>query len=445
MSAETIFFASLVFWISLLLVVFLPIRWALVAYFILIQIDLSGPANYSLGSLGYENAIKVIAVPTLLLLRSRPLISMSPALRRLRSSWLALVAYAGFASLWSPYHLPAVKMMGYFYAYSVLFLVFMAAWERKWLETKHLITAVWFCLALACIQTYVLGNDYGDSGFDFRLTSFTGAQSFAPFLLGFLVLMWFSREINLSVVISAAAAGVGLVLTGSRSLLLGFAWSLFIGAIYLGVRAGRKVNLRLIVKRMVVTGLALAAIGTIVFIEQPDSRINQMLEGAFSRGGSLEDVGTFAWRFSLYQKTVAELSSRSPIKLALGTGTSSGANLVLDEGIATEDNVDPNRTFNEEFLRFLYEWGIPGLALLVYLLFQVGAVCLQMVQRNSREGWAFLAIFIPLLISLTVENIFADASSPGGMGYLLVLTFMLAAFNQYREKNRENIIDTQQI
>jgi DNA invertase Pin-like site-specific DNA recombinase len=68
-----------------------------------------------------------------------------------------------------------------------------------------------------------------------------------------------------------------------------------------------------------------------------------------------------------------------------------------------------------------------------------------MVQRNSREGWAFLAIFIPLLISLTVENIFADASSPGGMGYLLVLTFMLAAFNQYREKNRENIIDTQQI
>jgi O-Antigen ligase len=445
MSAETIFFASTVFWISLLLVIFLPIRWALVAYFILIQIDLSGSVNYSLGSLGYENSIKVIAVPTLLLLRSRPLISMSPALHKLRFSWLALVAYAGIASLWSPYHLPALKMMGYFYSYSVLFLVFMAVWERKWLETKHLITAVWCCLALACIQTYVLGNDYGDSGFDFRLTSFTGAQTFAPFLLSFLVLLWFSTQINLSIVISVAAAGIGLVLTGSRSLLLGFAWSLLIGAIYLGVRAGREVNLRLVVKRMVVTGFALVAIGTIVFIKQPDSRINQMLEGAFSSSGSLEDVGTFAWRFSLYQKTVAELSSRSPIKLAFGTGTSSGANLVLDEGIATEDTVDPNRTFNEEFLRFLYEWGLPGLALLVYLLVHVGFVCIQMVRRNSPEGWAFLAIFIPLLISLTVENIFADASAPGGMGYLVVLTFMLAAFNQFREKNRENIIDTQQI
>jgi hypothetical protein len=441
MSAGTIFFATIVFWISLLLVIFLPMRWTLIAYFILIQIDLSGPANYSLGSLGYENAIKVIAVPTLLLLRSRPLISMNPALSKLRFSWLALVAYAGFASLWSPYHLPAVKMMGYFYAYSVLFLVLMAAWEREWLETKHLIATVWCCFALACIQTYVLGNDYGDSGFDFRLTSFTGAQSFAPFLLSFLVLIWFSAQINFSVLISVAAAGVGLVLTGSRSLLLGFAWSLLIGAIYLGVRAGKEVSLRLIVKRTVITGLALAAIGTIVFIEQPDSRINQMLEGAFTRSGSLEDVGTFAWRFSLYQKTVAELSSRGPMKFAFGTGTSSGANLVLDEGIATEDNVDPNRTFNEEFLRFLYEWGLPGLALLVYLLYQVGFVCMQMVRRNSREGWAFLAIFIPLLISLAVENIFADASSPGGMGYLLVLTFMLAAFNQCREQTRENIIN----
>jgi hypothetical protein len=218
-----------------------------------------------------------------------------------------------------------------------------------------------------------------------------------------------------------------------------------IGAIYLGVRAGKEVNLRLIVKRLAVTGIALVAIGTYIFIEQPDSRINQMLEGAFTRSGSLEDVGTFAWRFSLYQKTVAELSSRSPVKLAFGTGTSSGANLVLEEGIATEENVDPNRTFNEEFLRFLYEWGLPGLALLVYMLYQVGAVCFQMVRRNSREGWAFLAIFIPLLISLTVENIFADASSPGGMGYLLILTFMLAAFNQEREETSENIINPQQI
>jgi O-antigen ligase len=241
------------------------------------------------------------------------------------------------------------------------------------------------------------------------------------------------------------AAAAGLVLTGSRSVLLGFAWSLLIGAIYLAVRAGRDVNLRLIIKRTVLTGMALSLIGVLVFIEQPDNRINQMLEGAFSRGSTLEDVGTFAWRFSLYQKTLQELSSRNLFKLAVGSGTSSGATLVLDEGIATEDNVDPNRTFNEEFLRSIYEWGFPGLILLLLLLAQTGSICAQMVKHNSREGWAFLAIFVPLLISLSVENIFADASSPGGVGYLMVLTYLLAAFHRDCENPNEDSLAAQPV
>ncbi len=427
MSPETFLFASIVFWIAAPLVAILPIRWALVAYLILIQIDLSGWTNYSLGSWGFENAIKIVVLPTLLLYRMRPATAPAAIFPRLRIFWIAFIAYAALACLWSPYRLSAVKMMGYFYAYSILFIVFATAWQKHWIDTRSLLIVAWSCLFLAVIQTYVLGNDYGDSGYDFRFTTFTGAQSFAPFLLSLIVLLWFWSRRSFWTVSAILAASIGLILTGSRSLFLGFTWTLLIGLIYLGARAGREVNVRLILKRIVQFGVVVVLIGAIVFSYAPDNRVNQMLIGIFSNRDSLEDVGTFAWRFWLYRKALEELSGRNPARLFVGSGTSSAATLMLDTGIETEDNVDPNRSINNEFLRSAYEWGIAGLILFSLLLAELALVCLRMVRTNSREGWAFFAIFVPLLISLLVENVLADAGSPGGVGYLMVLTAMLGA------------------
>jgi hypothetical protein len=427
MSDETILFATVVFWIAATLVVVLPVRWSLIAYLILIQIDLSGSMNYSLGSWGFENALKVVALPTLLLYRVRPTISLGSAFPKLRMLWIAFIAYAAVASIWSPYHLSAIKMLGYFYAYSVLFIVFATAWQKKWIDTNSLMVAVWCCLLLAVVQTYVLGNDYGDSGYDFRLTSFTGAQSFAPFLLSLIVLLWFSERRTTWSICSILAAAAGLILTGSRSLFLGFAWSIFAGIMYLGVRAGHEVNLRLILKRFLQAGVAVIFMAIAIFNYLPDNRVNQMLIGAFSSSGSLQDVGTFAWRFSLYQKALDELAGRSPAKLVVGSGTSSAATLMLETGTESEENVDPNRSINNEFLRSAYEWGIAGFVLLLLLYGHLILVCLRMMRTNSPEAWASFAIAVPLLISLLVENVLADAGSPGGVGYLMVVTSMLAA------------------
>lgn len=434
MGSETMLFATIAFWLALSLVLVLPTRWALLAYLILIQIDLSGTTNYSLGSLGIENAIKVVFVPTFLLYRMRPLVSLRDRFPKLEGIWLTFFGYTALSCVWSPYHLPAIKMMGYFYAYSVLTLVFVTAWDKKLIATQGLAFVIWFCLALAVIQTYMLGNEYGNPEYEFRFTTFTGAQSFAPFLLSLIVILWFSQRRTFWTIATIAAASVGLVLTGSRSIFLGFAWSIFVGAIYLGVQSGYKANLRLILKRTLQAGLAIVLIAILVFQYAPDNRVNQLLLGVFSHQNSLEDIGTFAWRFWVYQKALDELLGRSPARFALGSGTSSAATVMLDAGIETEDNVDPNRAINSDFLRTLYEWGVLGCVLLALLLGYLALICIRTLPTNSPRAWAFLAIFVPLIISMIVENILPDAGSPGGVGYLMVTTALLAAANQVERK-----------
>lgn len=82
---------------------------------------------------------------------------------------------------------------------------------------------------------------------------------------------------------------------------------------------------------------------------------------------------------------------------------------MLDAGIDQEESVDPNRALHDEFLRSLYEWGLVGLFSLTLFLFQAFRLGLSnALVQGSPQGWAFLAIFVPLMISLTVKNFLAD-------------------------------------
>ena len=442
--ADPIAVATVAFWILVSLIVVLPIRWSVVVYLLLVQFDLAGSNNYFLDSLGIVNAIRVIGVPTLLLLRVRPIAELAPSFSRLRNIWLLYAAYAAIAVCWSPYRIPAIKMLGYFYAYSILFLVFTNAWQRKWFNTKSLALVVWLSLLFGMVQTYMLGNQYGNPEYEFRFTSFTGAQSFAPFLLCLLVVLLFRERWNTSIVAAAIGASVGLVLTGSRSIFFGFSWIVLVGGFILAVRSGRKVNLGLIVKRTVASGTILFCVGAVVFKVLPESRLNEVLGATVAKDVTLDDVGTFAWRYHIYQKTLQALAERSLPSLFVGSGTSSGASLVLEAGIFKEDEVDPNRSIHDEFLRSLYEWGVPGIFLLALLLAEAGKIGLRMATRSGSWGaWAFLAIFVPMLISLTFENILAEGGGPAGVGYSLVLTSMAAAaFGNQRQRNKIQALQT---
>jgi len=320
-------------------------------------------------------------------------------------------------------------MLGYLYGYCILFLVFTTAWRRRWISAGGLTFVVWASLFFAYVQTYLLGNDYGEPEYGRRFTSFTGAQSFAPFLLVLIALLVFRERRNLSILLAVGAASIGIVLTGSRSTFLGIAWVLIAGGIIFAIRSGKKINLRLIVRRIGFGVAGIACVGLLVIEVLPKDRLNEMLGAVVSQNATLEDVGTFAWRYSLYGKTLDELASRSLPRLMIGSGTSSGASLVLENNIFQQEDVDPNRALHDEFLRSAYEWGLPGLVFLTFFLVEVFTICNEMIVRyHSWQAGAFAAILVPLMVSLTVENILAESSAPVGVGYCLVLAGMAATY-----------------
>jgi O-antigen ligase len=126
----------------------------------------------------------------------------------------------------------------------------------------------------------------------------------------------------------------------------------------------------------------------------------------------------------------------------VGSGTSSGADLVLEGGFFGEANVDPNRAIHDEFLRAAYEWGFLGLFAMLLFFGAVVKFGISIIREGtSPEGWAFLAISVPLLISLSVENVLADSGSPGGVGYNLILTSMVAAHGLIAEKQQRREVE----
>jgi O-antigen ligase len=429
MSATTFFVAQFCFWSLLTLVAILPVRYSVIAYLLLIQFDLNGAGNYSLGSLGIENSLKAIVVPAFLLWRAWPLDPLAPGCKTLCRLWLSLASYAALSILWSPYPLSAVKMAGYFFAYSILFLVFTSGWRRGWFRANGLILVTWCSLLIAVVQTYFLGNEFGNPEYESRFTTFSGAATFAPFLLSLLILLLFLEKWRFATIASAAAALIGLLLAGGRSVFVGFGWAAVLGGVAALLRSGKRISLLRIARRGAIGAAAIACLWLIIHEVLPENRIDEMVSAMITPGATVEEVGSLAWRLNVYQSALEALPGRGMTHLLLGSGTSSSATIVLEDKIDMEDRVDPNRALHDEFLRALYEWGAPGLALLVMfigVLLRLGWK--QVREYRSKEGFAFLAIAASLLFSFLIENVLADSSSPGGIGYTLVTSSMIASY-----------------
>ena len=74
-------------------------------------------------------------------------------------------------------------MVAYLIAYFVLFLIFCRAWGERWLDIGLLRLVAWSVIALAALQTFVLGDAWG--GLEERFTSFSAPQYFAAFLVAY--------------------------------------------------------------------------------------------------------------------------------------------------------------------------------------------------------------------------------------------------------------------
>ena len=429
------------FWTLALAIVFLSKRWALLAYLVIIQVDVSGPGWASPTAVGLENGIKVVLLPLILLLRTSSWTLFSQWTRPFKL-WLLFTAYVAIASLWSPYPVSAVKMVAYLLGYAVVFLVFAQSWRQGLLDTKQVIAALWLSLVLAAAQTYLLGNAFGSPPKliieQARFTTFAPPQSYAAFLLACGVLLLFARSGTLSPLWNAALAlsgvgiAAGLLLVGSRYVVAGaFALLIVAGFAWLQPQWGRRAITRaMLIKPALFSATALVLLISTASFVAPRNRIFALRELVSHGHFNPDAIGTFAWRLGAYQTAIDQIEARGPLQNVFGSGTSSGANVILafNPTAFHENTIDANRSLHNEFLRAFYEWGLFGEVL--FLAFWV-SVLIGLIRQTRHAGmettWALWGLLPTLGLGLLVENVLAGSGTPVGTGFVLVIAYVAVA------------------
>lgn len=438
--------SSQVYWTELLLfyafafgVIFLPLRWSILCLLLAGNVAVNSPSFVSVSAVSWQNAAEAIVLPTLLMLRLTRF--RLPSIRWTLASklWTALIIYASVSTLWSPFKLSGFKMTAYLAAWLILYLVFDLAWGLGLVDQGLILAALWGSLGLACLQTYVLGNPlFGMTGLQGRFVSaqfapFRGPQFFGPFLTCLLALLIFSKERHAGRSFSIGACLVALVLVGSRYSLIAagivvFGWCLLWAK---ALRRTGRIRFTPVFGSLLFCAIAFLGLRTIMAWAMPGSRVNQLLE--LGAKPQLLEEGDFGWRLVLYQRTLALLSQRSPTALIFGTGTSSGGAIVAAILHHEPEDLDPNRTIHDEFLRAQYEWGFIGLGLgLTLLAFAVRQLWARFFHMRSLAAFAALTVVPGMLLALLVENPLAGAGSAESLGYLLVLTYGFGAAGRVR-------------
>jgi hypothetical protein len=386
--------------------------------------DITSLTFNSATAVGFENTIRIAGLPALLLLRTgfAPLRDMTWALPQ--KIWLGLIAYAAIAGFWGGFPLSAIKMVAYLVAYFVLYLVFCSAWCEHWLDIGLVRLMAWSVIALAVLQTFVLGDEWG--GLEERFTSFSAPQYFAAFLVAVLAILMFSGARGWFHYATCGGLMAAIVLSGSRYVFVSMVALAVIGCFQLASGRHGSLRWRPNLRKMLLTlGIAAAGIGILVAY-LPYNRIDELVGAVSEDDATVEDVGTFAWRLGIYEDVLEHLEKRTGPELFLGSGTSSGAALMLnhDPDHYDREGIDANRVLHSEFLRALYEWGIPGLGLLLAFVIATTA---GFVQKIAAEGGgtalAFAGALPSIVLGLAIENMLASAASAGGVGILLAMTF----------------------
>jgi O-Antigen ligase len=428
MPDEAVLVARVLLWVFAGGVLFLPMRWSLFCFILASHIDITTLTFHSATGVGFENTVRIAGLPMLLLLRTgfAPLRDMTWTLPH--KLWLALIAYAAVAGCWSAFPLAAIKMVAYLIAYFVLYVIFCHAWAEGWLDTRSLRLIAWCVIALAVVQTYALDDAWG--GLEERFTSFSTPQYFAAFLVTVLAILMFSGERGWFHYATCASLMFTIVFSGSRYVFVSMVALVLVACFQLVSGKHGSFSWRPNLPKLIVS-LAVGAAGIGIFLSYlPYNRIDELVGAVSDDDATVEDVGTFAWRLGIYEDILEHLEKRTVVELFLGSGTSSGAALMLNHEPDHYDRegIDGNRVLHSEFLRALYEWGIPGFGLLLVFVLATTA---GFVRKVAREGGgpalAFAGALPSIVLGLAIENILAGAASAGGVGILLAMAFAWSA------------------
>jgi hypothetical protein len=418
--------ARVLFWVMCASILFLPLRWAFVCLIVASHLDITTSSFTSSAAIGFENTVRILGLPAILLARMHFVPLKNISWKFPHKVWLALIAYVAAATTWSDFRLSGLKMVAYLVMYFVVYAIFSEAWAAGLLDVKRIRLATLFVIGLAFVQTYEMGNT---SGVEDRLTSFSTPQYFAAYLLAALAILVFSEERGVFHYGSCAAILGAIVLAGSRYIFVSAILLFVVSSVRSAIGRHAGFEFKTIWKRALATVIILLLVLSGIISFFPSSRIDDFLRTFVTRDASIEDVGTWAWRLKIYAEIFNQLSGRSASQLFFGSGTSSGAALMLElepslYSETGEEAVDGNRVLHNEFLRSLYEWGVPGLMLL--LLFLV-SICVGFMRRVTSTGGGpaltFIGVFPSILFGLAIENLLAGAVSAAGIGIVLAMTY----------------------
>jgi O-Antigen ligase len=353
--------------------------------------------------------------------------------------WLAFILYATLTTFWSAFPFAGMKMVSYLFTYLLLFIIFTYAWSEGLLDQSSVAISLWLILGIAILQTYVLGNPFGyikiaRNIIEFRFTSFSSPQSFAGYLIATISILIFSKKLTLFSYISIFAALCAILVTGSRYVLFGtillflFSWTVFM------LRKSKGQNQRLkIIKGILIPVVLIIELAFVAYLT-PNNRLNQLISSDPNGGATVGSVGTFIWRLGIYERAFQMIPERDLPLLIFGSGTSSGAEIVLGyDPRYSEEGIDANRVVHNDFIRSLYEWGMIGSFLFIYFLMSVFIYYLELATiKKSIAALAFIGIFPNLIFGLSIENILTASGSPEGVGIVLVL-----AYSAIRRRDKE--------
>ena len=384
-------------------------RWALLAWVLLANVDFSGSGFATTTDVGWENAIKGLVIPSILLLRFRPAIPKG----LLVTLWITFCAYVGLATLWSPFPLSAIKFLGNLVGLSLMaWLLFTVGDELDWK-----------LVGLAGISTAFFGLIGGAEGI--RFTTLVSPQSFAAFMAGlFIYFLWFGKAWL------APLFGALVIAAGSRTffivvVIVGLFWWMH-NTVGSGIR-------------IAYSSLALFVGGLILFVglnsnlDLPQAWSSNRIFASYqaARGEPVPEnveletgtVGTVSFRQRMYSLVTASHLQGSWNQRLFGFGTSAGGE-VLERYFYTPgfigSNLDANRAVHNEWLRILFEFGFVGLALWAAFYTALTWKVFLLLRTRQNEAYALLSVWVALSIGLVTENVLASAGSALALGLGIV-------------------------
>jgi hypothetical protein len=289
-------------------------------------------------------------------------------------------------------------------------------------------------LALGLAQTYYYGGaSYGFDGADqpSRFSAFVAAQQYAAFLVAFLAIVLWQKEMRLAGRVALCLAlCVALVLNGSRVWFFG---AVAVVAIYCWLRLRRIVAITaLAAAGLTLFAALLANINTAYGIELDDSSnrivgtVSALLTGTdTSRSVGLRDL---TFRSKIYEGLLGDLEESNVLEMIFGHGTSTGGGAVLTAFPSSyrSAEMDPNRTIHNEWIRAAYEWGAVGFVLLAAAASSLFAALVIRYRGAGGGGRVLPALsFLPaFLAALSTENILAGAGNAVTMSLGLTVALL---------------------